>query len=638
MAKVEIPLDKSKYNVFLEVAGADRDLGSVVKKSLTDLGMKVMAFKEDYHPGEPYLQNLMKRTTESQRMVVILTPNSIKNPRVMYESYQGIKKMLEQDRRFLIVLRDGITRKQVPPMLRWVTDIDYQDPWKQVPWQEKIKHAITVIKPLDIILQGNDIGFGMAWGYFYSYLNIIVPPQGPAGKMLDLKGRIEKHLATRENQDITYMPRKIYILVPESGILPSNIANVDDRITLRDKDKDKLKTEVIRGGTPRPYMNMIRTIEDGGKKYQCLVEYATVLQPLKEMEDNKDLTEFQAIDREVQIKVFYQTLKNIISNTFTKEQQAMVEVVHLRDGTTDEPVPLHKELLDRIKNDQLDGDIETSTSSEQPMNIEEDQTVMDEAVVTVPPLENGQLYHVYLAYAEKDEKEAYEVKAMLLEAGFSVMLSKDDFTPGMPMLLESGKKMKESRRLMLLVTENFLKQKESMYDAQRGISKMIEMSERYVIVLRKGKDKRELPKFLTWGNDIDYANPNRDELLRYALTDKSPPLRIDLLGNDVGFGMAWGYFYSYLNVIVPPQGPTGEMLNLKGRIEKHLATRENQDITYMPRKIYILVPESGILPSNIANVDDRITLRDKDKDKLKTEVIRGGTPRPYMNMIRTIED
>ncbi|CAH1788704.1 unnamed protein product [Owenia fusiformis] len=339
----DLPQGK-KYHVFLAHAGEDGDVALQIKAELSEAKFQVMTFKEDFTPGSTYLEETIAKVEQSMRMVVLLTPTFLKKNWPMYEAQQGITQMLHGNERYVIVLRYGLESRDVPKFLRWVTSIDYNNPQRNA----MLQYAITDSTPLEIGLQGNDVGFGMAWGYFYSYLNVIVPPQGP--DQLDLKGRIEKHLATRDNQDITYMPRKMYILVPESGILPSNIANVDNRITTRDPANDKMKTVVIRGGSERPYWNTIRTIDDGAQKFQFLVEYATVIQPLKEMEDNPKLVSFTADDRFDQVKSFYKTLENIIQESFTPEQQRMVELIQVRDQD-ENPLPLADILLQRIKQD-----------------------------------------------------------------------------------------------------------------------------------------------------------------------------------------------------------------------------------------------------------------------------------------------
>ncbi|CAH1784386.1 unnamed protein product [Owenia fusiformis] len=631
---VGIPL-QIKYNVYLAHASEDEDLAKTVKETLEAEKYQVMIYKEDFDARFTVLRNIATKIDESLRMVFLLTENSLEKSFPRYEANEGIRRMLNEKIQYVIVLRNGVPRERVPPSLRWVQDIDYND--RKVPWIDKVKYCIRESQPLEIGLNGNDVGFGMAWSYFYSYLNIIVPPQGPEGGRLDMKGRIEKYLATREKQQITYMPRKIYILVPESGILPSSIADVNDRVNVRDKKSDKLKTTVMRGGTERPYLNTIYTIEDGSKVYQCIVEYATVLQPLKEMEDNVRLTTFLAIDREVQIKIFYQMLKNIIRNTFTDEQQAMVELIHITgDGD------LCDILLQKIKKDE-DDCVKEDVARETEMEVDTSNDGKVDVPVgyqAAPCLRNDMSYHAFLTYAgEVDEGMASDIRNMLSNSGFQIA-SKDDFTGGAIVLQELPKLMNRSQRMILLVTEDFLKKGGSLYEAKQAITKMIEMNERYVVVLRNGVERKEMPKFLHWATDIDYEEePNvRNRKLIFALTDNTP-LEVDLLGNDVGFGMAWAYFYSYLNIIVPPQGPEGEKaLDLKGRIDKHVASHGNKGIKYMPRKIFILVPESGILPGNIADADNRITLLDKNNDKLETLVARGGTPRPYKNMIRTIQD
>ncbi|CAH1788847.1 unnamed protein product [Owenia fusiformis] len=329
-----------EYHVFLAYASENQEDADKLAGVLKGLGFKLMLYDRDFRIGGDPIQEIPEKMEKSMRMVLLLTKESNKKNWPMYEAMQSLRKMIDENTRFTIVLRKGVQRTEVPKFIRWVPDVDYNNE----NWLKLLTDAITDSTPLEIGLQGNDVGFGMAYGYFYSYLNIIIPPQGEEGKQLDLKGRIEKYLQTKSG--VTYMPLKIYILVPESGILPSNIANVDKKIELRDKDKDKLKTTVIRGGTPRPYMNMIRTIEDDSGVYQCLVEYATVIQPLTEMEDNP-LLNFKEEDRILQVNIFFKTLEDII-RSFDADKRAMVELIKLSE---DEESPLSTILLDRIKAD-----------------------------------------------------------------------------------------------------------------------------------------------------------------------------------------------------------------------------------------------------------------------------------------------
>ncbi|CAH1788703.1 unnamed protein product [Owenia fusiformis] len=326
----EIPcLEKleKKFHAFVVHSSTDSDFVNNLIKDLENKGLKIMYADRDFTLGQTILGNISMKINESHKMILVCSKGLLESHWARYEAALGVQESIDKQKHFIHVIKHEVD--EVPLNLRWLTYVDSKDD----DMVDRLFKAIIGDGPLYKRLQRKDVGYGMAWSYFYSYLNVIVPSQPKTDDTPgypDLGERIKAHKAKPENANIL-MPEQIFIMVPETGQCPNNISATDDRITA-DK-KDVLTIEVNRAGSKRPYKNQIWTIKEDGKTYQALVEFATVLYPLVEMEKNPQ-AQLSAEERLCQVQMFYEELTQILAQFSSGPNvfERLVKLVVLREN------------------------------------------------------------------------------------------------------------------------------------------------------------------------------------------------------------------------------------------------------------------------------------------------------------------
>ncbi|KAE8614192.1 hypothetical protein XENTR_v10008032 [Xenopus tropicalis] len=155
---------------------------------------------------------------------------------------------------------------------------------------------ITEIKQLNV-------AHGLAWSYYVGYLQFVLPA---------LKESIQKF--NEENHNLLKFPEtcRLHILIPLSCRLYGDLKDVDENITFLKEipplyiDRAGIKGRVFKN-------NVYRILDEDGRPYNCIVEYATPLASLLKMTDIPSAA-FSADDRLQQTKLFYRTLKDILEN------------------------------------------------------------------------------------------------------------------------------------------------------------------------------------------------------------------------------------------------------------------------------------------------------------------------------------
>lgn len=77
---------KAKYGVFLSYASQDERLATELLSMLEETGMKCFLAKRDIGAGEDWLTSIREALILSERVVILLTPNSVSRPWVLLET------------------------------------------------------------------------------------------------------------------------------------------------------------------------------------------------------------------------------------------------------------------------------------------------------------------------------------------------------------------------------------------------------------------------------------------------------------------------------------------------------------------------------------------------------------------------
>lgn len=90
---------------------------------------------------------------------------------------------------------------------------------------------------------------------------------------------------------------------------------------------------------------------------------------------------------------------------------------------------------------------------------------------------------------------------------------------------------------------------------------------------------------------------------------------------NVADGLAWGYYFAYLNVVLP-------------QLDKQIGKSEEYRDKISWKKLYILIPKNGYIFPTIQDADSRVTLGEKP---LRFTTNRAGSPRTYTLTVHKIQ-
>ncbi|XP_012269577.2 stimulator of interferon genes protein homolog [Athalia rosae] len=200
-------------------------------------------------------------------------------------------------------------------------------------------------------LSGLDYGSGLAYSYFYGYLNIVLPSRGDNSKGL------HDNIATYEaDNGVTIPVKKLFILIPTSLRIPPDLKEASYGWLESTKSLESV-IKARAGTTKRNYHNTVYKIHRGGVEGRhapvyVVTEGATPLQTFYEVlqHSGRDSTAYADFSREI-VGSFYRTLRHIIRSKL--ECRDLCELVFYDDFDADHKVVNVAEiLLDKI-NEQV---------------------------------------------------------------------------------------------------------------------------------------------------------------------------------------------------------------------------------------------------------------------------------------------
>lgn len=197
-------------------------------------------------------------------------------------------------------------------------------------------------------LKGLDYGSGMAYSYYYGYLDIVLPFRG--GQSKGLSENIENYEA---NNGVVVPVKKLFILIPTSLRTPPDLKEASYNWL----ESAKALTSVVKtraGTVDRTYHSTVYIIHPGGQiqgenSVYVVTEGATPLLTFYEVTQNsgKDATSYNDFKKEI-AGSFYRTLRDIIKSK--PEVRDLCELVYYEDFDPDQKrVNVAKILLDRIQ-------------------------------------------------------------------------------------------------------------------------------------------------------------------------------------------------------------------------------------------------------------------------------------------------
>ncbi|XP_019881480.1 stimulator of interferon genes protein homolog [Aethina tumida] len=193
---------------------------------------------------------------------------------------------------------------------------------------------------------GIDYGAGMAYSYYYGYLNLILNKIGESD--LNLKDAMQIY---ESKEEIKFELYKMFILIPKSMHC---LVSLDESVDI-ECAKSLLEKTITRAGVrDRVYKNPVYKIKsDDGWKY-LVAEYASPLKTFKEVVEHSRHERHSYIYRCLQsdiVQQFYITLNQILSDNRASE---LCDLIYYEDIDMDgKTLDISKILMTRIK--QLQG-------------------------------------------------------------------------------------------------------------------------------------------------------------------------------------------------------------------------------------------------------------------------------------------
>ncbi|XP_014670249.1 PREDICTED: stimulator of interferon genes protein-like [Priapulus caudatus] len=146
----------------------------------------------------------------------------------------------------------------------------------------------------------HSIGDGLAYSYYSGFLKIVLP---------ELSNGIDSSEDGKWKD--TIVSKKLLILVPESGELPSLLQDVDENISF--EGKIQIVQADVAGTPQRPYSNNIYKAKINDKEIIFVADMPANLNTLRDMVADHALTGMTAVERLHEVKRFVDMLKKTIN-------------------------------------------------------------------------------------------------------------------------------------------------------------------------------------------------------------------------------------------------------------------------------------------------------------------------------------
>ncbi|EFN63910.1 Transmembrane protein 173 [Camponotus floridanus] len=198
------------------------------------------------------------------------------------------------------------------------------------------------------IMKGLDYGTGMAYSFYYGYLQLILPNRGTT----DSKSIIEKIENFEDKHEVTFPVHKLFILIPSSGYISPHLKEMSDQWMeiAGELEEEKRDRAGLRGKT---YHNNVYKIYPNGRNsgaspIYVVAEGATTLLTFYEVQQHShpESIVYKQYKNEITM-MFYKKLAEILESEPTTKN--LCELIYYNDydskGTR---VNVAKVILQRI--------------------------------------------------------------------------------------------------------------------------------------------------------------------------------------------------------------------------------------------------------------------------------------------------
>ncbi|XP_036403548.1 stimulator of interferon genes protein [Megalops cyprinoides] len=185
-----------------------------------------------------------------------------------------------------------------------------------------------------------NVAHGLAWSFYIGYLKLVLPK---LEALID-HYRTQRKLSIMGHRDSW----RLHILLPLNAFIPDKLEDADNRIYFCENLPEIIMDRA--GVRRRSYKHSMYSILDQlGKPYHCLVEYATPLQTLYQMSQDSSAG-LSVEERRQEVLIFYQTLQDILEKSV--ECRNRYRLILLDDGCDQDPHLLSKEILKQLQQEE----------------------------------------------------------------------------------------------------------------------------------------------------------------------------------------------------------------------------------------------------------------------------------------------
>ncbi|XP_049802047.1 stimulator of interferon genes protein homolog isoform X1 [Schistocerca nitens] len=191
--------------------------------------------------------------------------------------------------------------------------------------ESKLQNSIMLER-----MNGMDYGSGMAYNFFYGYLDIVLPNRGGSEKGMIEK--IEDYIDQQGLNDSSFPVKKLFIIIPSSAYTPSKLSDIADGWM---EPAGSLESHILNraGVQQRVYKNSVYRIKNPNTNDEPVYVAAEGATPLKSLHDAISRSgENQVFYREhlqELMSLFYKTLRKIIKAD--RDCRDLCEIVYYID-------------------------------------------------------------------------------------------------------------------------------------------------------------------------------------------------------------------------------------------------------------------------------------------------------------------
>ncbi|KAL5004944.1 hypothetical protein ScPMuIL_018400 [Solemya velum] len=311
-----------RYHVFVCHCQADLVFAKRLMKDLERRGLKCAFAGRDFLPGDIITENIIQAINNSRKVLMVYSKQTKKSEWCTFEVILTLEKSIERDRcMFVPLLLEDATVDDIPRSFARVTCIEVKD---NPCYLDQVIFALSVPEPpIESQLPAGNVGHGLAWSFFYGYLNLILP---------DIDSRIKRSKWWNGSYCRRHMSYKYFVMLPETCRCRETLTDEDDNITHVGFLEDVVRNRA--GTVSRPYKNTVYKVEHAGEEYYCVCEYATAVLVMHEMEVNQ-LAGLTTHDRMLQVERFHKTVESILVHRSIKGIRGKARIVrYQQDGRT----------------------------------------------------------------------------------------------------------------------------------------------------------------------------------------------------------------------------------------------------------------------------------------------------------------